>query len=123
MEERENTMGSRPVFPLLMSMSVPPMISMLIQSLCKTLGWYSLVARISDKALTAVSLAYPLQNLIIAVAVGYGVGINACIARSLGAKRQEETNQTAAHGASGRPSTAFFYPCWSIYLSPSLGYL
>lgn len=103
MEVKENAMGSRPVFPLLMSMSVPPMVSMLIQSLYNIVDSV-FVARISDKALTAVSLAYPLQNLIIAVAVGYGVGINACIARSLGAKRQEETNQTAAHGALG---TAF----------------
>ena len=103
MEVKENAMGSRPVFPLLMSMSVPPMVSMLIQSLYNIVDSV-FVARISDKALTAVSLTYPLQNLIIAVAVGYGVGINACIARSLGAKRQEETNQTAAHGALG---TAF----------------
>ncbi len=103
MEVKENAMGSRPVFPLLMSMSVPPMVSMLIQSLYNIVDSV-FVARISDKALTAVSLAYPLHNLIIARAVGYGVGINACIARSLGAKRQEETNQTAAHGALG---TAF----------------
>ena len=116
MEERENTMGSRPVFPLLMSMSVPPMISMLIQSLYNIVDSI-FVARISDKALTAVSLAYPLQNLIIAVAVGYGVGINACIARSLGAKRQEETNQTAAHGALGTALHCILFILVGVFLT------
>ena len=58
------------------SMSIPPMISMLIQSMYNVVDSI-FVARISEKALTAVSLAYPLQNLILAVAVGYGVGINA----------------------------------------------
>lgn len=97
MEPRENVMGTKPVFPLLMSMSIPPMISMLIQSMYNVVDSI-FVARISEKALTAVSLAYPLQNLILAVAVGYGVGINACIAKSLGARKQEETNREAAHG-------------------------
>ena len=97
MEPRENVMGTKPVFPLLMSMSIPPMISMLIQSMYNVVDSI-FVARISEKALTAVSLAYPLQNLILAVAVGYGVGINACIAKSLGARKQEETNRAAAHG-------------------------
>ena len=105
MEERENTMGSRPVFPLLMSMSVPPMISMLIQSLYNIVDSI-FVARISDKALTAVSLAYPLQNLIIAVAVGYGVGINACIARGPRGRRRPTRRRPTE--PSGRPSTAFF---------------
>ena len=76
MEPRENVMGTKPVFPLLMSMSIPPMVSMLIQAMYNVVDSI-FVARISEKALTAVSLAYPLQNLILAVAVGYGVGINA----------------------------------------------
>ncbi len=97
MEPRKNVMGTKPVFPLLMSMSIPPMISMLIQSMYNVVDSI-FVARISEKALTAVSLAYPLQNLILAVAVGYGVGINACIAKSLGAGKQEETNLAATHG-------------------------
>ena len=63
MEPRENVMGTKPVFPLLMSMSIPPMISMLIQSMYNVVDSI-FVARISEKALTALSLAYPLQNLI-----------------------------------------------------------
>lgn len=121
MEARENVMGTKPVFPLLMSMSVPPMISMLIQSLYNVVDSI-FVARISEKALTAVSLAYPLQNLIIAVAVGYGVGINACIAKSLGAKKQEETNRTAAHGALGTALHCLIFILIGVFLTkPFLG--
>ena len=83
-----NAMGTRPVLPLLLSMSVPPMISMLIQSM------YNVV----DSIFVAVSLAFPLQNLVLAVAVGLGVGLNACIARSLGAGDPEKANDAAAHG-------------------------
>lgn len=121
MEARENVMGTKPVFPLLMSMSVPPMISMLIQSLYNVVDSI-FVARISEKALTAVSLAYPLQNLIIAVAVGYGVGINACIAKSLGAKKQEETDRTAAHGALGTALHCLIFILIGVFLTkPFLG--
>lgn len=97
-EKRDNIMGTRSIMPLLFSMSVPPMISMMIQSLYNIVDSI-FVARLSKEALTAVSLAYPLQNLILAVAVGFGIGINACMARSLGAKKQEETDAIAAHGA------------------------
>lgn len=78
-------MESKPVFPLLMSMAVPPMVSMLIQSMYNIVDSI-FVARLGEEALTAVSLAYPLQNLVLAVAVGLGVGANAGIARNLGAK-------------------------------------
>lgn len=92
-----NAMGTRPVLPLLLSMSVPPMISMLIQSMYNVVDSI-FVARLSQNALTAVSLAFPLQNLVLAVAVGLGVGLNACIARSLGAGEPERANDAAAHG-------------------------
>lgn len=92
MEPRENVMGTKPVFPLLMSMSIPPMVSMLIQAMYNVVDSI-FVVRISEKALTAVSLAYPLQNLILAVAVGYGVGINACIAKSLGARQDKRMSK------------------------------
>ncbi|OUP05074.1 MATE family efflux transporter [Anaerofilum sp. An201] len=92
-----NAMGTRPVLPLLLSMSVPPMISMLIQSMYNVVDSI-FVARLSQNALTAVSLAFPLQNLVLAVAVGLGVGLNACIARSLGAGDPEKANDAAAHG-------------------------
>lgn len=92
----KNTMETKPVFPLLMSMSVPPMISMLIQSMYNIVDSI-FVAKLGEEALTAVSLAYPLQNLALAVAVGLGVGANAGIARNLGAKKQERVDQIAAH--------------------------
>ena len=79
---RENPMGSRKILPLLLSMSVPPMISMMIQGLYNIVDSI-FVAHLSQEALTAVSLVYPLQNLTLSVAVGLGVGLNACIARSL----------------------------------------
>ena len=69
----KNPMESKPVFPLLMSMAVPPMVSMLIQSMYNIVDSI-FVARLGEEALTAVSLAYPLQNLVLAVAVGLGVG-------------------------------------------------
>ena len=68
----KNPMESKPVFPLLMSMAVPPMVSMLIQSMYNIVDSI-FVARLGEEALTAVSLAYPLQNLVLAVAVGLGV--------------------------------------------------
>ena len=89
-------MESKPVFPLLMSMAVPPMVSMLIQSMYNIVDSI-FVARLGEEALTAVSLAYPLQNLVLAVAVGLGVGANAGIARNLGAKNQDRVDRIAAH--------------------------
>ena len=92
----KNPMETKPVFPLLMSMAIPPMISMLIQSMYNIVDSI-FVARLGENALTAVSLAYPLQNLVLAVAVGLGIGANAGIARNLGAKKQERVNQIASH--------------------------
>ena len=80
----KNPMESKPVFPLLMSMAVPPMVSMLIQSMYNIVDSI-FVARLGEEALTAVSLAYPLQNLVLAVAVGLGVGANA--ARTVSSKK------------------------------------
>ena len=74
MKQSENQMGTKAIFPLLMGMSVPPMISMLIQSLYNIVDSI-FVAKLGEEALTAVSLAYPLQNLVLAVAVGLGVAI------------------------------------------------
>ena len=93
----ENPMGVRPVLPLLLSMSFPPMISMLIQSMYNIVDSIYL-ASYSKEALTAVSLVYPLQNLALAIQVGFGVGINACMARSLGEKNREMTSSIVAHG-------------------------
>lgn len=92
-----NAMGSRPVLPLLLTMSFPPMISMLIQSMYNIVDSI-FVARLGENALTAVSLAFPLQNLVLAVAVGLGVGVNSRIATSLGAGDEAAAENAAAHG-------------------------
>ena len=93
----ENKMGVMPVGKLLMSMSIPMMLSMLVQALYNVVDSY-FVAKISQDALNAVSLSFPIQNIIIGVAVGTGVGINALLSRSLGEKNYETANETAGNG-------------------------
>ncbi len=85
---RENKMGTMPVNKLLISMSVPMMISMLVQALYNVVD-SMFVAQLNENALTAVSLVFPVQNLMISVGVGTGVGINALLSRSLGEKEFE----------------------------------
>ena len=86
-----------PVNRLLITMSVPMMISMLVQALYNIVD-SMFVAQLNENALTAVSLAFPIQNLMISVGVGTGVGINALLSRSLGEKEYERANKTANHG-------------------------
>ena len=93
----ENKMAVRPVFPLLMSMAIPPMISVLIQSLYNIVD-SMFVAKIGEDALTAVSLAFPVQTLIVACSVGIGVGVNSYISRSLGREDQQGADSAVAHG-------------------------
>lgn len=90
-------MGTQPVFKLLVSMAVPAMFSMLIQALYNIVDSI-FVAMVSQEALAAVSLVFPVQNLLIAVAVGTGVGINSLVSRSLGAKDQKLADSAATHG-------------------------
>ena len=97
MEKTNEFMKTGKVFPLLMSMSVPMMLSMLIQSLYNIVDSIY-VSRLGTDALTAVSLAYPLQNVVTSVAVGIGVGISSAIAIHLGAGRQEKANRAATIG-------------------------
>ena len=84
----ENKMGVMPIDKLIISMSLPIMISMLVQALYNIVDSI-FVAMISENALTAVSMAFPIQNLMIAVGVGTAVGVNALLARSLGEKDTE----------------------------------
>ena len=91
---RENKMGVMPVNRLLVSMSIPMMISMLVQALYNVVD-SMFVAQINENALTAVSLAFPMQNLMISVAVGTGVGVNALLSKSLGEKNFERANKAA----------------------------
>ena len=94
---QENKMGVMPVARLLLAMSVPMMISMLVQALYNIVD-SMFVAKLSENALTAVSLAFPVQNLMIAVGTGTGVGINALVSRSLGEKNNEYANSAANNG-------------------------
>lgn len=96
-EIKENKMGTAPVFKLIMTMALPAIFSMLIQSLYNVVDSI-FVAKISKDALTAVSVAYPMQMLIIAFAVGTGVGVNSLMSRRLGEKKTEEASSVAAHG-------------------------
>ena len=93
----ENKMGTMPVKRLVLTMSLPMMISMLVQALYNVVDSY-FVAKLSEDALTAVGMAFPFQNLMIAVSVGTGVGINALLSRSLGAKDQDSVDRAAENG-------------------------
>ena len=95
--ERENIMGTMEINPLLVKLSVPMMISMLVQALYNVVDSV-FVSWVSEEALTAVSLAFSLQNMIIAVGVGTGVGVNAMLSKSLGEKNQKRANATAENG-------------------------
>lgn len=98
MEEiKENKMASTPMLKLIISMSLPSMFSMLIQALYNVVD-SMYVAYSSQAALTAVSLAFPVQMLMIAVSVGTGIGINSLVSRRLGEKRFAEANSAATHG-------------------------
>ena len=90
-------MKTRPVFPLLLSMALPNVISMLVNSLYNIVDSL-FVARISEQAMTALSLVFPVQNFINAVAIGFGIGINAQIALYLGAGDRQRADASATHG-------------------------
>ncbi len=92
--QSENKMGTMSVSKLLISMSVPIMISMFVQALYNIVDSI-FVAKISENALTAVSLAFPIQNLMIAVASGTGVGVNALLSKSLGEKKFKTADKAA----------------------------
>ena len=93
----ENFMKEKPVFPLLMSMALPMVISMMVNALYNIVDSF-FVAKISEDAMTALSYVFPLQNFVNAVAIGFGVGINAVIAIYLGAKDNERADRAASWG-------------------------
>ena len=97
MERTENKMGTMPVKQLIIAMSLPMMISMLVQALYNVVDSI-FVAQIEEDALTAVTLAFPMQNLMIAVGAGTGVGINALLSKSLGEKRFDKSDAAANTG-------------------------
>ncbi len=96
-ERATNKMGTKAMFPLVMSMSLPAIFSMLIQALYNIVDSI-FVSQIGSNALNAVSLAYPLQMVMISFAIGTAVGVNSLIARKLGEKRYDEANSAATHG-------------------------
>lgn len=108
---KENKMGIMPIDKLLISMSIPMIISMLIQAMYNIIDGI-FVSNISENAFTSVSLAFPVQNLMIAVAVGTAVGINALLSKNLGAKNYEEANATANNGLF---LTALSYMAFAIF--------
>lgn len=95
--QKENKMGVMPVKKLIISMSLPMMVSMLVQALYNVVDSI-FVSQVCEDALTAVSLAFPAQNLMIGVATGTGVGINALLSRNLGAKDYDKVNKIAENG-------------------------
>ena len=93
----KNFMKEKKIFPLVVSMSLPMVISMAVNSLYNIVDSY-FVAKISEDAMTALSLVYPVQNLMTALAVGFGVGMNARIAYCLGANKQKGASYAATTG-------------------------
>ena len=89
LQTKENKMGVMPIPKLLITMSLPMMLSMLVQALYNIVD-SMFVAQINENALTAVSLAFPIQSLMIALSAGTGVGINALLSRNLGEKKFED---------------------------------
>ena len=96
-ELAENKMGLMPIKKLLINMSLPVVVSMLVEALYNVVDSI-FVAQINEEALTAVSLAFPIQNLMIAIAVGTGVGMNALLSRSLGERNYNLSNKAANNG-------------------------
>ena len=94
---QENKMGVMPVGKLLVNMALPMIISMIVQALYNVVDSIY-VSQISESAVTALALAFPVQNLQIGFAVGIGVGVNSLLSKSLGQKNQEQANFTAGNG-------------------------
>lgn len=113
---QENKMGTMPINKLLITMSLPMIVSMLVQAMYNIVDSI-FVAQISENALTAVSLAFPLQNLMIAFAGGTAVGVNALLSRSLGEKNQEHVNSTATNSIFIYVVTALVFMIGGITLS------
>ena len=93
----QNFMKEKKILPLVLSMSLPMVISMAVNSLYNIVDSY-FVAKVSENAMTALALIYPIQNLITAIAVGFGIGINAVIAYYMGSNEQEKANRATTQG-------------------------
>ncbi|MGI5986493.1 MAG: MATE family efflux transporter [Clostridiales bacterium] len=112
----ENMMGTMSENKLLLTISVPMMISMLIQALYNVVDSY-FVSKISENALNAVALAFPLQNLMIGVSVGTGVGINSLLSRRLGQKNQKAVNDAAMNGIFLAVLSSLVFVAFGVFFS------
>lgn len=117
MQARQNKMGHMPVGKLIFTMSVPMVISMLVQALYNVVDSY-FVAKYSNEALNAVSLAYPIQMLMIAVGVGTSVGMNSYISRKLGAGETEKANKGASNGIFLLVLSALAFAALGFFITP-----
>lgn len=115
---RENRMGTEHIPSLLMKMALPMMLSMLVQALYNVVDSI-FVAKISEDALTALSVAFPLQNLMIAFATGLGVGINSLLSRALGEKDQKKADAAAGNGLFLELCAALLFVFIGFVLGPS----
>ncbi len=111
---RENKMGVMSVKKLVITMSLPMMVSMLVQALYNVVDSI-FVSQVCEDALTAVSLAFPAQNLMIGVATGTGVGVNALLSRSLGEKNFEKANKIAAQGVLLAMFSALLFALFGLF--------
>ena len=116
--ERSRMLGTMPMGKLVPKVSIPIMISMLIQALYNVVDSI-FVARYDPNALTAVSLAYPVQMLMIALSVGMGVGINSLISRKLGEKKREDARKAAWNGILIEGCGFLFFCMLGLFLVPS----
>ncbi len=112
----QNRMGTASMLPLIFSMALPAMFSMLVQALYNVVDSY-FVSQVSEKALAAVSLAFPIQNLQIAFAVGTAVGVTSLIARRLGQQRQEEAVSAAVHGVLLGIATSLLFAVYGAFFT------
>jgi putative MATE family efflux protein len=114
----ENKMGVMPINKLLTSMSLPIVLSMLVLALYNVVDSI-FVAKISENAFTALSLSFPIQNLMIAVAVGTGIGVNALLSRSLGEKNTKAANLAATNGIFLALLSFIGFAIWGLFFSRS----
>ena len=115
----EHKMGTMPINKLLLTMAAPMILSMIIGALYNIVDSI-FVSNYSEEALTAVSLAFPIQNVIVALGTGIGVGINAMLSRLLGEKNQEAVNKTAYNGIFSGVIAGCFLISFSTFAAPAL---
>lgn len=116
-----NRLADEPIRPLLYSMAVPLMVSLLVQSLYNIVD-SMFVARLSETALTAASLVYSIQFLMIAVGVGTAVGLNAILSRKIGQKKNDEACRAATTGLYLMLCTAALFSLTGIFFSDTIAH-